>query len=222
MAEQSIYSKENSAKLAWQIKRYVYFNKLLKVGVPLLLICFLTIVIGWPYLRDTESGFTLSFQDLEKSNEQIRMIEPVYVGTDGLNRPFRIKAKSAIQSPENQDEVKLLEIRASVEMRDKSEAVLSASEGVYNPHTEKLWLGKGIRIVTDSGYEFMIESVAYDLHSAIAESQSEVRGIAPFGSFRADSFRAQIDGKSMKLLGDVRVRIMPEQHLDAAVRGVGQ
>lgn len=197
---------------AGEILRYALHIKFLKLILPALTFCLLVLIVAWPYLQDYESGFTLSFQDLSRSKELIRMETPRYVGTDSEGRQFVVSAKSALQNEFSQDEVDLNALRASVTLKDNSEVVLTAPRGIYLPHQSLLKLDGGIKIISGTGYQLTLDHAEYDLDKAIASSDEPVKGNAPFGKFTANSLQSNIDGRSFKLKGQVHVRIEPEKY----------
>jgi lipopolysaccharide export system protein LptC len=197
---------------AAEIQAYVRKVRRLKLAVPIAGFGLLLLIIVWPYIRNYESGFTLSFQDLSKSSEKIRLMDPRYVGMDKERRRFEITAKSALQDQGDQGEVNLDRIRAAVRMKDNREVVLTAQAGMYFPHQALLRLVNGIRIASDSGYEVSLDHAQYNVDTAIASSDERVVGKAPFGAFTANSFTADIEGRSIKLKGQVHVRVEPGKH----------
>lgn len=197
---------------ALAVLRYARHIKFLKIALPVVTVCLLVLIVAWPYLQDYESGFTLSFQDLSRSKELIRMENPRYVGMDSEGRRFVVSAKSALQNEFSQDEVDLDTLRALVTLKDNSEVLLTAPRGVYLPHQSLLKLEGGIRIVSDTGYQLTLDHAEYDLDKAIASSDEPVEGSAPFGKFTANSLQSNIDGRSFKLKGRVHVRIEPEKY----------
>jgi lipopolysaccharide export system protein LptC len=194
---------------AADIQAYARKVRLLKLLVPVAGVCLLLLIIVWPYVRDYESGFTLSFQDLSKSSEKIRLTDPRYVGLDNEHRRFEITAKSALQDQGGTGEVNLDKIRASVLLKDNTEVVLTAAAGMYSPQQALLKLVDGIRIASGSGYEVTLDHAQYNVDAAIASSDDRVQGKAPFGAFTANSFTADIEGRSFRLKGEVHVRVEP-------------
>ena len=197
---------------ARDINAYVRKTKIMKLAVPIAGACLLVLIVAWPYLRDYESGFTLSFQDLSRSNEKIRLMDPRYVGVDKENRRFEIAAKSALQDQGDSGDVNLDSIRAMVTLKNGSDVVLTAKAGQYFPRKALLDLVGGIRIASGSGYEVTLDHAQYNVDAAIASSDNRVSGEAPFGAFTANSFSADIEGRSFKLKGGVHVRVDPRKY----------
>lgn len=194
------------------IAAYARKVRLLKFAVPAAAFGLLLLIILWPYVRNYESGFTLSFQDLSKSSEKIRLMDPRYVGMDKERRRFEITAKSALQDQGDQGEVNLDKIRAMVRLKDNTEVVLTAEAGMYFPRQALLRLVNGIRIASGAEYEVSLDHAQYNVDTAIASSDERVQGRGHFGTFTANSFTADIEGRSIKLKGQVHVRVEPGKH----------
>jgi lipopolysaccharide export system protein LptC len=202
-----------------EISAYARKIRIVKLAVPATGLSLLLLIIAWPYLRDYESGFTLSFEDLSRSSEQLRMENPRYVGIDSERRRFEITAKTALQSQTDAGEVSLDQIKAMVTLQDKSEVVLTAPKGSYLPHRALLTLSGGLKILSGTGYEVNLDHAQYNADTAVASSNDRVEGKAPFGSFAANAFEANIDGQKFKLKGGVHVRIEPHKYKSEQIPG---
>jgi len=183
--------------------------RLTKAVLPLVALVLLAAVVVWPLLSRQESSVTLSYSALEQSGDEIRMVEPHYLGTDNKDRPFMIAASAAVQQGVNAKEVVLDEVRASLRLNGGDDVTAAATRGVYMPDEERLELSDGIHLEAGGGYSFDGDSLSLEINEGRVKGAGGVNGKAPFGVFEANEFSADIAGRSLALDGKVRVRLDP-------------
>ncbi|RMF12170.1 MAG: hypothetical protein D6763_01495 [Alphaproteobacteria bacterium] len=188
------------------LDRSVRFSKVL---LPLSALALLALIIAWPFLSGQEASVTLSYRELEKSGDEIRMVEPRYLGTDARDRRFAIAADHAVQQGINANAVRLDGVRASLRLDSGDDVTAAAARGIYRPEEERLILDHGIRLRAGGGYSFEGERLTLDLDRGAMQGDGGVRGAAPFGSFAADRFSADVSGSTVVLEGKVQVRLDP-------------
>jgi len=79
------------------------------------------------------------------------------------SRPYEFTANTAQQDLTKPDLVELQQIRAKIEMVDKSTVRLSADSGVYNMKTDLLTLRDNIHLISTTGYEARLSQAAVDM-----------------------------------------------------------
>lgn len=183
--------------------------QIIKFGLPIAALGLLAIVVAWPFLSKQETSVTLSYRALEQSGDEIRMMEPHYMGRDARDRPFEIAASEAVQKGVDASEVELEGVRASLRLNGGDDVTAAATRGVYLPDQERLMLSNGIRLRAGGGYSFDGDRLTLDINEGRAEGTGGVAGAAPFGTFKADDFTADVEGRSLALDGRVRVRLDP-------------
>lgn len=183
--------------------------RLSKVALPVFAAALLGLIVAWPFLSSRESSVTLSYRELEKSGDEIRMVEPHYLGTDDRNRRFEIAADLAVQQGINANEVNLDGVRARLKLESGDDVTAAAARGVYRPDDERLTLDQGIRLQAGGGYSFEGDHLTLDLNEGVMNGGGGIAGAAPFGSFAAEDFSADVSGRSVALEGKVKVRLDP-------------
>ncbi len=104
----------------------------------------------------------------------ITMQEPHLTGFTGDSRPYEFTAKAAQQDITKPDLVELQQIRAKIEMVDKSTVRLAADTGVYNMKTDMLTLRDNIRLVSTTGYEARLSQASVDMNKGNVVSDTPV------------------------------------------------
>lgn len=104
----------------------------------------------------------------------LTMQHPHLTGFTSDQRPYEFTADSAKQDITKPDFVNLQQIRAKVQMADKSMVHLSADSGLYNMKTEMLTLNENIHLVSSTGYEARLSQAAVDMNKGTVESTTPV------------------------------------------------
>ena len=66
-----------------------------------------------------------------------------------------------------------------------------------------------LRFTAADGYRMTARNVSVDLPSKTVVGDGRVEGAIPAGTFEADSMRADLDARTVTLLGDARLRMVP-------------
>jgi lipopolysaccharide export system protein LptC len=104
----------------------------------------------------------------------ITMQHPHLTGFTNDQRPYEFTADSAQQDITKPDFVNLQQIRAKIEMADKSMVHLLADNGVYNMKTEMLLLNNNIHLVSSTGYEARLSQASVDMSKGTVVSDTPV------------------------------------------------
>ncbi len=195
-------------------------SRLLKRVLPITTGILVVVMLAWPLLSKRADNVSLSFKEIARRGEQVRVVGAHYMGTDVLNRPFEISAETAVQDGVDAEEANLTGIKASIEISPDETVTVTGGEGIYARRKDHLSLTRGIVFSTDSGYRIDSEKADIDLAAGVATSKSAVKGAASFGSFSANGFTLDAKKQSLVLDGGVKVRLEPGKDSDRAA-GVG-
>lgn len=190
----------------------------LRRGLALTALGLTVLVVLWPTLQDEEVSFTLSYEDTTPSSDQIRMENLNYVGTDLGGRRFEISADKGVQSSPEAPSIRLEGIRASVEVSDDRTVELVSDGGIFYVEENILEMAGGVVMTTSDGYRFTAGAARFDLDTYEAESDEQVSGQGPLGSFKADSFQIRIDERLVIFEGRVQMRLYPAGRDSRATR----
>jgi lipopolysaccharide export system protein LptC len=105
---------------------------------------------------------------------KITMQQPRLTGFTPDSRAYEFTANSAAQDVTKPDLVELQQIRAKVEMADKSLVHMWADNGLYNTKADMLDLENNIRLVSSTGYEARLSKAAVDMGKGTVVSDEPV------------------------------------------------
>jgi len=187
------------------------FIRLMQVFLPISALVLGTITIGWPFLNDAEVSFTLSKDDVARSDGVIRMTNMNYVGTDAKDRLFRIHANSGEQDNPNAPRVRLTDIRAEMELDEGQLATVDARTGIFRTRNNSLSLIGGVNLETGNGYRLQMAGAEIDLRARTATGQGEVTGSSELGELKAARMSLNVKEKEAVFEGGVSLHIVPKR-----------
>ena len=187
------------------------FIRLMQIFLPISALILGTITIGWPFLNDAEVSFTLSKDDVARSDGIIRMTNMNYVGTDAKDRLFRIHANSGEQDNPSAPRVRLTDIRAEMELEEGQLATVDARTGILRTKTNSLSLIGGVNLATGNGYTLQMAGAEIDLRSRSATGQGDVTGSSELGQLKAARMSLNVKEKEAVFEGGVSLHITPKR-----------
>jgi lipopolysaccharide export system protein LptC len=105
---------------------------------------------------------------------KITMQQPRLAGFTADSRAYEFTADTAAQDITKPDLVELQQIRAKVEMADKSLVHMWADTGLYNIKTDMLNLESNIHLVSSTGYEARLRQAVVDMGKGTVVSEEPV------------------------------------------------
>jgi lipopolysaccharide export system protein LptC len=105
---------------------------------------------------------------------KITMQQPRLAGFTSDGRPYEFIANAAQQDISSPDIVNLQQIRAKIQMADKSIVHLWADTGIYNMKTDMLTLNDNIRLVSSTGYQARLQQAVLNMNKGDVESDTPV------------------------------------------------
>ena len=178
-------------------------------GFALIALGLAVLVVLWPTLQDKEVSFTLSYEDTTPNDDQIRMVNLHYSGTDLGGRRFEIAADRGVQRSPEAPSIRLEGIRASINMSDDRSATLQSAGGTFYVEENLLEMDGGVVMTTSDGYRFTVGKARFNLDNNHAESDQQISGTGPLGTFTADSFEIQVDERLVIFKGHIQMRLYP-------------
>lgn len=166
------------------------------------------IMILSPLSPRGEIGFLLDRNEVAITGERIAVDSATYRGKDADGRPFRVLAGKAAQVSADQPVVEMDGLQAFLELAD-GPARIEAPNGSYNYRTEQIAVVGPVVFSAPDGYRMTTQDVRIDLDSQIAVGSGGVKGAVPTGSFTADSIRADLRARTVRLEGNARLRMVP-------------
>jgi lipopolysaccharide export system protein LptC len=155
-----------------------------------------------------EISFLLDRNKVAVTNERLRVADAAYRGADGKGRPFVVTAGSAVQQTAQVPVVQMDDLIAKLSMTD-GPAEIRAPSGAYDYNSEKIAVNGPVDFSAADGYRMQTRNVAIDIKTQSAVGGGGVSGSVPTGTFRADTIAADLDGRTIKLEGNARLRMTP-------------
>lgn len=187
------------------------FIRFMQIFLPVSAAILGIITVGWPFLNDTEVSFTLSKDDVARSDGVIRMTNMNYVGTDARDRLFRIHATTGEQDNPNAPRVRLADIHAEMELNEGQTATVDARRGIYRTQDNSLSLVGGVNLETGNGYFLEMAGAEIDLRTRTATGQGDVKGRADLGTLEAARMSLNVSDKEAVFDGGVSLHIKPKR-----------
>jgi lipopolysaccharide export system protein LptC len=105
---------------------------------------------------------------------KITMQQPRLTGFTSDSRPYEFNADAAQQDITKPDFVELQQIRAKIQMEDKSVVHLWADAGLFNMKTNILDLNNNIHLVSSTGYEARLSQAVVNMDKGSVVSEAPV------------------------------------------------
>ena len=179
-------------------------SRVLPMGVGVLA----AVMIITPLSPRGEISFLLDRDKVETIDQRMTVQSAMYRGRDNLERPFSITAGEAVQRSSVEGLVRLRELMAQLLLTD-GPARLSAPGGVYDIDREVVDIDGTIVIRTADGYAMRANGVSFDFGERTMRGTGGVEGAIPAATFSADSMRADLEARTVRLEGNAQMTMVP-------------
>ena len=157
-----------------------------------------------------EVSFLLDRNKVAIANDRLRVDNAMYRGEDSDGRPFSLAAGDAVQASASVPVVTMEDLTARL-ILPEGPAVLSAPRGSYNIDSERMTIPGIVQFSAADGYSMAARNVMVDLPSRTLLSDGRVQGAIPAGTFSADLIRADLRARTVSLVGNARLRMVPDR-----------
>jgi lipopolysaccharide export system protein LptC len=178
-----------------------------KFGLPILIVGLVVLLAIAPFDRRGDVSFILDKNEVEQARERMRVEQARYTGEDNKGQPFLIVADRAVQQSSNVPVVMIEGIRARLNL-SRGPLSIAALKGSYDLEKELVAVHGPIRIVGPDGYRLATSDVTVDLDKRTMHSSGKVSGLMPLGRFEAGNLNADLDDRTVRLDGGVRLKIV--------------
>ena len=155
-----------------------------------------------------EISFLLDRDKVAVISERLRVDNALYRGQDNKGRPFSLTADEAVQKSSAEGIVRLNQVVARIMLED-GPAWLNADAGQYAIAKEVISVVGPVRVQSTSGYSMVANDVSVNLVNRTLAGDGGVDGAVPAGTFRADRMEANLDERTVTLIGNARMRMEP-------------
>jgi lipopolysaccharide export system protein LptC len=178
--------------------------KVLPMGVGVIA----ALMVVTPLSPRGEISFLLDRTKVAMINERLRVDNAMYRGSDAQGRPFSLTAGEAIQKSGREGIVRMSDLVARLLLRD-GPASVEAPAGLYDIRDEVVSAPDGVVVTAADGYRMVANGVSVDLPEKALVGSGGVSGSIPAGTFSANSLHADLDARTVSLVGNARLHMVP-------------
>ncbi|HZP70146.1 MAG TPA: LPS export ABC transporter periplasmic protein LptC [Pseudolabrys sp.] len=186
-------------------RRHSRLVRRLRIAVPVIVSVALVAVTLITYLNPLRmlAKLPINLDNLVVSGTKVTMEQPRLSGFTSDARAYELTADSAAQDMTKPDIVELRNIRAKVEMQDKSTMELNAATGLYDAKAETLRLDRDIVLNSSTGYQGRLSEAVVDIRkgNVVSEHPVEVRLLQ--GTLNANRLDIVDSGEVIRFHGGV-------------------
>jgi lipopolysaccharide export system protein LptC len=208
-AQRLLSESEKAFRGAARHSRWVRF---LRRAIPIGLALIVALIVLSSFFNPLRFVYKLpsDLGTLVVSGSKITMESPRLAGFTRDSRGYEIQAKAAAQDLKKPNVVELQEIRAKVDMQDKSTVEMTAVDGFYDTKAEMLTLGKRIVLSSSTGYEGILAEAKVDIKKGRIVSEKPVQVKMLQGTLDANRLEVTDSGALVRFDGGVRMMLTPE------------
>jgi lipopolysaccharide export system protein LptC len=198
-------SRGNAERAFLAARRHSRLVRVLRVAVPAVVSVAVVVVILITYLNPLRmlAKLPINIDNLVVSGTKVTMEQPRLSGFTRDARAYELTADTAAQDMTKPDIVELRNIRAKVEMQDKSSMEINAATGLYDAKAETLRLDRDIVINSSTGYQGRLSEALVDIRkgNVVSEHPVEVRMLQ--GTLNANRLDIVDSGEVIRFHGGV-------------------
>ena len=200
--------------------RHSRLVRVLRIFIPIAVVLGLLGVALSSWLNPLRflSDFPIDIGKLVVSGTKITMEAPRLAGYTRDQRAYELSARAAAQDITKPDLVELHDIRAKLDMQDKSVVGMTAATGIYDAKSEMLKLGQNIVLSSSTGYQGRLTEAVIDIRKGNIVSEKPVEVKILQGTLNANRLEVVDAGDVVRFDGGV-VMIMTLSKPDEAKAG---
>ncbi|MEJ2623343.1 MAG: LPS export ABC transporter periplasmic protein LptC [Pseudolabrys sp.] len=203
-------NRRDSARAFQAARRHSRIVRILRITLPLVVaLAFVTITL-MTYFNPLRSlgGIPANISATVVHGSQVTMEQPKLSGYTRDERRYNLTADSAAQDLAKPDIIRLNNIRAGMEMKDKSTVHMTALKGVYDSKKELLKLDDNIRLSSSNGYSGVLSEATVDIKKGNVLSDHPVRLKMMHGTLEANRLRITQSGDVILFDRGVEMTVM--------------
>jgi lipopolysaccharide export system protein LptC len=186
-------------------RRHSRMVRILRIAVPASVAAGLVIITLITYLNPLRmlAKLPINLDNLVVSGTKVTMEAPRLKGFTHDSRAYELTADTAAQDMTKPDIVELHNIRAKVEMQDKSSMEMTAVSGVYDSKSETLKLDQNILLSSSTGYQGQLSEATVDIRKGNVVSEHPVEVKMLQGTLNANRLDIVDSGELIRFHGGV-------------------
>jgi len=203
-------SRGDSERAFQSARRHSRMVRFLRVAIPLAVLLGFTGIFLISYFNPLRmlARLPINVGDLVVSGSKITMEQPRLSGFTRDDRAYELSADAAKQDLTKPDLIELRNIRAKVQMQDKSMMEMSATAGIYNSKSEILKLDQNILLSSSAGYRGELSEALIDIRKGYVVSEHPVAVDMLQGKLNANRLEIVDSGDLVRFDGGVSMTLM--------------
>ena len=191
-------------------RRHSRAVRILRVAIPLAVVLGFTGIFLITYFNPLRllAKLPVDVGNLVVSGTKITMEHPRLSGFTGDARAYELSADAAKQDLTKPDLIELHNIRAKVQMQDKSTMEMSATAGIYDSKGETIKLDQNIVLSSSTGYRGRLSQATVDIRKGNVLSEQPVEIDLLQGTLNANRLEIVDSGDLVRFDGGVKMILM--------------
>jgi lipopolysaccharide export system protein LptC len=200
----------NSDRAFRAARRHSRVVRTLRVAIPLAVALAFTVIFLLVYFNPLRmlAKLPVDIGSLVVAGTKITMEKPHLSGFTSDARAYELSADMAKQDVTKPDIIELRNIRAKVQMQDKSMMELSAATGLYDSKGETLKLDQDILLSSSTGYRGRLSEAMIDIRKGHVVSTQPVEVEMLQGTLNAKGLEIVDSGDLVRFDGGVSLTLM--------------
>ena len=194
-------------------RRHSRLVRILRIAVPASVAVGVIIIALITYFNPLRmlARLPINIDNLVVSGTKVTMEQPRLSGFTRDARAYELTADTAAQDMTKPDIVELRNIRAKVEMQDKSSMEMTAVTGIYDAKGETLKLDQNILLNSSTGYQGHLSEALVDIRKGNVVSEHPVEVKLLQGTLNANRLDIFDSGDVIRFHGGVIMDMMLNQ-----------
>jgi lipopolysaccharide export system protein LptC len=203
-------SRGDSVRAFRAARRHSRAVRILRVAVPLAVVVGFIGIFLITYFNPLRmlARLPIDAGNLVVSGTKITMEQPRLSGFTRDERAYELSADAAKQDLTKPDLIELHNIRAKVQMQDKSTMEMSATAGIYDSKAETLKLDQNIVLSSSTGYRGQLSEAQIDIRKGYVVSERPVAMEMLQGTLKANRLEIIDSGDLVRFDGGVALTLM--------------
>ncbi len=203
-------SRGDSDRAFRAARRHSRMVRVLRVAIPVLVVTAVVAISLTTFFNPLRMLATLpiNIDDMVVSGSKITMEQPRLSGFTKDQRAYEFIADAAAQDLTRPNIVELKNIRAKVEMEDKSTMAMTAATGVYDTKAESLKLTDNILLTSSNGNKGRLSEATVDVRKGNVVSDRPVELEMLQGVLNANRLEIVDSGALVRFHGGVTMTLM--------------
>lgn len=186
--------------------RHSRLVRVLRIGIPAAVVIGAGVIVLGVWLKPLQILAGLP-KDVTMviSGTKITMQQPRLAGFTQDSRPYELSAQAAAQDLTRPDMLELRQLRAKMEMQDKTNVELTAAAGLYDTKSELLTLRQDVVLVSSTGYQGYLSEAVIDIRAGKVVSEKPVHVKMLDGTLDGNRMEVTESGDLVRFDGGVKM-----------------